>query len=350
MRPSPAMRRAVRVMLVMALFALSAADPTARQTPKPAPAAERSVARRPDARRRRDAVHDEPPGAHGRPRPRRGGREAHEPAAAGHRPVARGGRPRHCRGADRHGAGLGGGRPARRACCGRETWPRRIPRRRQRRWPRRSDGARARRRRARRALRRGTAAARGAHGPRLAARPRRALRRLDAPDRPSRPSARLPAEDQRLRRVGRADVGTVHPRPRDLRIQRDRADAAAHRRCGRQPALPAAADRHDGGDVQARRRVLAGRLDLVPRARQGLRRSEAGGVRAQGVGGGVREAAAHRRDLRPGRRPRTYAAEAPHGHARDGRRPACASSIRRRKCGSRPRVSPRRGWTSSTGS
>ena len=121
-------------------------------------------------------------------------------------------------------------------------------------------------------------------------------------------------------------------------------------RCGRQPALPAAADRHDGRDVAHRRRVRAGRLDLVPRARQGLRRSEAGRVRAQGVGGGVLEAAAHRRDLRARRRSRAHAAEAPDGAAREADGQPAQVSIRRRRCGSRRRASPRPGWTSSTGS
>ena len=60
-----------------------------------------------------------------------------------------------------------------------------------------------------------------------------------------------------------------------------------------------------------------------PGARQGLRRPEAGRVRAQGVGRGLLEAAAHRRDLRARRRSRAHAAEAPDGAAREAdRQPA----------------------------
>ena len=41
-----------------------------------------------------------------------------------------------------------------------------------------------------------------------------------------RPSARLPAQDQLLRRLGPAAVGALHPRPGALRHQRHRADPA----------------------------------------------------------------------------------------------------------------------------
>ena len=309
--------RSARVVLVLALVALSTGGSLRRAAPSAGARRQRSVARRRDARHGRDAVGSEPAGAHGGPRARRRGREADEHPPAGLHAVAGGRRTRHCRRADRHGAGLGGRRAARRTGGRPEAQRRRIPRGRQRRRPRRPDGARARRRRARRALRRGTAAARGPHDPRVAARPYRALRHLDAAGRAPRPSARLPAQDQRVRRLGRADVGAVHQGSRHLRLQRHRAHPAALGRCGGQSALPAAADRHDGRDVPARRRVRAGRLDLVPGARQGLRRSETGGVRAQGVGGGVREAAAHRRHLRPRRRSRAHAAEAPDGAARE---------------------------------
>ena len=64
------------------------------------------------------------------------------------------------------------------------------------------------------------------------------LRALDdADDAAPRPSARLPAEDQLLRRLDRRDVGAVHPRPGRLRQQRHRAHPAAFRRRRRQPAL-----------------------------------------------------------------------------------------------------------------
>ena len=53
-----------------------------------------------------------------------------------------------------------------------------------------------------------------------------------------RPSARLPAQDQLLRRLDRRAVGAVHPRPRRLRHQRHRADSAALRRCADSPHFP----------------------------------------------------------------------------------------------------------------
>ena len=170
---------------------------------------------------------------------------------------------------------------------------------------------------ARRAVRRGAAAPRAAHDSRVAADPRVAGDCLDSQRRPARPSARLSSEDERVRCLGRPDVGAIHPRPGDLRHQRDRADPAALGRCARQPALPAAADRHDGRDVAHRRRVRAGRLDLVSGDGPGLRRSETGGVRAEGMGRGVFEAAAHRRHLRARRRSGPHAAEAPDGAARE---------------------------------
>ena len=78
----------------------------------------------------------------------------------------------------------------------------------------------------------------------------------------------------------------------------------------RQPALPAAADAHDDRDVAPGRRVRAGRLDLVSGDGQGLLRSEDGRVRALEEWGEVfRQAAAHRRRLRAGRRSRPHRAE-----------------------------------------
>ena len=100
-----------------------------------------------------------------------------------------------------------------------------------------SDGPRPRSRCARRPLRRGKAAPRTADDQRLRARARQLRDRLDTSDRPPWTSARLPPEDELVRRLGRADVGAIHPRPGGLRHQRDRAHAAAHRRCGGQPAF-----------------------------------------------------------------------------------------------------------------
>ena len=90
---------------------------------------------------------------------------------------------------------------------------------------------------------------------------------FSSPARPAlpsaRPSTRLPAQDQRLRRLDARAVRTVHPRPGRLRNQRHRTDPAAFRRRRRQPAFPAAQDRHDGRDVADLRRVRHRCLDLV---------------------------------------------------------------------------------------
>ena len=116
---------------------------------------------------------------------------------------------------------------------------------------------------ARRAVRGGRAAAQSADGSRHARSARRSESRERAEVRPARPSARLPAEDQFLRRLGRAPVGAVHPRPGRLRHQRHRADSAALGRRRRQPALSAAADADDDRDVAAGERLRPRRVDLV---------------------------------------------------------------------------------------
>ena len=89
----------------------------------------------------------------------------------------------------------------------------------------------------------------------------------------ARPSARLSAQDQFLRRLGPAAVGAVHPRAGRLRHQRHRADPAPLRRRRRQPPLSPAPAGDDGRDVEALRRLRARRLDLVPGDGRRLRRS-----------------------------------------------------------------------------
>ena len=68
----------------------------------------------------------------------------------------------------------------------------------------------------------------------------------------SRASARISAEDEFVRRLVGADVGTVHPRPGRLRHQRGRIASAADRRRVRQSAFSAAADADDGRNVADR--------------------------------------------------------------------------------------------------
>ena len=68
----------------------------------------------------------------------------------------------------------------------------------------------------------------------------------NAPDRPARPPARIPPEDEFLRRLDGRHVGAVHPRAGAFRRERHRDHSAALRRRCRQPPFPAAADRHDG--------------------------------------------------------------------------------------------------------
>ena len=68
---------------------------------------------------------------------------------------------------------------------------------------------------------------------------RRASTWLGAQVSAPRPSARLSAQDQLLRRLGPGPVGAVYPRAGDLRHQRHRADPAPLRRRCRQPAFSA---------------------------------------------------------------------------------------------------------------
>ena len=140
----------------------------------------------------------------------------------------------------------------------------------------------------------------------------------DAPDAPARTPARLPPQDQLVRRLDGRDVGPVHPRPGGVRHQRDRADSAAVRRRRRQPAFHVAADRDDGRDVAHRRQLRPRRLDLVSGARQGLRRPGHRGRGREGMGRGLQAAAARR--CRPGarRRPGPHRAAA---HVRAARTP-----------------------------
>ena len=109
---------------------------------------------------------------------------------------------------------------------------------------------------------------------------RRARPGLGAQVSAPRPSARLSAQDQLLRRLGPAAVGALHPRPGRLRHQRHRADPAPLRRRRRQPALSPAAARDDGRHVPDLRRLRPGRLDLVSGDGRGLRRSQDGRARA----------------------------------------------------------------------
>ena len=140
----------------------------------------------------------------------------------------------------------------------------------------------------------------------------------DATNAPARASARLPAQDQLVRRLDRRDVGAVHRRSGGIRHQRDRADPAQVRRRRRQPALHAAADGDDGRDVAHGRRLRPRRLDLVSRARQGLRRPSHCGSGGEGVGRGFQASAARRRRPGAGRRPRPHRASA---HVRAPRAP-----------------------------
>ena len=147
----------------------------------------------------------------------RTGPEAHSGHAAGPDHLA-GSRPhRHQRRPHRHAARRRPGIANRRPC---HSGSRRLPAGVKR---HRFGGSsrRGRRRRARRALRRRPAAARTA----ACARRRRAgagpASVDDATNAPARTSARLPAQDQLVRRLDRRDVGAVHRRSGGIRHQRD---------------------------------------------------------------------------------------------------------------------------------
>ena len=117
-----------------------------------------------------------------------------------------------------------------------------------------------------------------------------------------RASARLSAEDEFVRRLVGADVGAVHPRSGGLRHQRGRADSAAHRRRGRQPAFSAAADADDGRDVAAAGPVRPRRLDLVSGDGRRLFQSRDGGEGPRRMGRRLPAVAADRRGFRSRRR------------------------------------------------
>ena len=118
----------------------------------------------------------------------------------------------------------------------------------------------------------------------------------------ARPSDRLPAEDQLLRRLDRGRVGTVHPRAGDVRRQRGGSDPAGVRRRGRLRPLPAAADRHAARGVRHRRPLRHRPVDLVSRPGVRLRRRCHRAARARRLARGVRGDAADRRRVHPRRR------------------------------------------------
>ncbi len=192
---------------------------------------------------------------------------------------------------------------------------------------RRSAGGRLRPRRPRRPLRGGAFAPRADDGPGPCRRPAGLSRRDGPADGAPRASARIPAEDEFVRRLGPRPVGAVHPRPRDVRHQRDRADPTPLRRRRHEPALPPAAAGDDGRHVAARGRLWARRVGLVSGAGSGLRRSREGGGRRQGMDRRARKAAPARRRVRPRRRPGPHQARCLDAVAREagGRAPPSPS-------------------------
>ena len=107
-------------------------------------------------------------------------------------------------------------------------------------------------------------------------------------DQPEVPAARPPTglspQDELVRRLGPAAVGTLHPRPGDLRRQRRRAAPPAHRRRLVQPAFPAPAHGDDDRDVEAARRLRHGRLGLVSGDGPRLFQARGRGGGTQGMG------------------------------------------------------------------
>ena len=167
--------------------------------------------------------------------------------------------------------------------------------------------------------------------------------------RAARPPTGLPSEDELLRRVERTAVGELHPRSGRVRRQRDRADSAAFRRCGRQSAFSAASDGDDGGNVAAGAGVRAGRAGSgIRRWMRIIRTRRRWRAAPAGVGRGLPPAAAHRCGLRARAAIPVTPNRGISWRCWRSRRPTSRSITRRPRCGYRRRDSMRRGWSSSS--
>ena len=199
--------------------------------------------------------------------------------------------------------------------------------------PRGRHAPRHRQRRARRAVRCGVAAAPSGDPPLLGAAARfaagRRAGRHGAPLSPARPSGRLPAEDQLLRRLDRGRVGAVPPRARPVRRQRGRGDPAPVGRRSRLRPLSPAPDRHDGRRLRNRRPLRPRPVDLVSRLGRGLRGRGHRARRPGRVARGIRAPAAGRRGV--------------HSRRRSGRDPGASVAGPGRASEALPQRAPSRG-------